>query len=265
MTSYAPQTRRSRTPAFAGVGLFFLISCFSPFAHARKMEDESIAVLRMIDKLSARTSTFEVPVEKTVKFGSRLFIKVRACRKASQLETPESAAFLQIWEKPPGSEESRWIFSGWMFASRPSASAMDSPVYDVWVIECKSAATAAAPLTTEAAPASAPDKPAAEKPATESEGGKDAPAASAPPEEEEDTEAAPGPDDSDTAPVPDVKPAPETPAMPAPQDKKTETPPPAKVFDPAVIRRDLEENAGGGTSDGEDAIAAPEEEEKPKN
>jgi len=28
------------------------------------------------------------------------------------------------------------VFSGWMFASSPGLSALEHPVYDVWVIEC---------------------------------------------------------------------------------------------------------------------------------
>lgn len=115
----------------------------------RQMEDRSIVRLRTIDKLSARTHSFEIPVSKTVKFGDSLFIKARACRSASPLDEPENAAFLQIWEKlpvpdPETGEDSRWIFSGWMFSSNPSLSAMEHPVYDVWVIACKNDATVAA-------------------------------------------------------------------------------------------------------------------------
>jgi hypothetical protein len=29
------------------------------------------------------------------------------------------------------------LFSGWMFASSPALSALEHPVYDVWVIDCK--------------------------------------------------------------------------------------------------------------------------------
>jgi hypothetical protein len=29
------------------------------------------------------------------------------------------------------------VFTGWMFASSPSVSAMEHPVYDVWVIDCR--------------------------------------------------------------------------------------------------------------------------------
>lgn len=113
-------------------------------ATARTMENMPVAVLRAIDKVSARTVTFDVPVDKTVKFGRSLFIKPRSCRKASQLDTPESAAFLQVWEKTTddadGEEKAEWVFSGWMFASSPGLSAMDHPVYDVWVVDCKNAA-----------------------------------------------------------------------------------------------------------------------------
>lgn len=137
-----------------GYLLLAVLLLLSHPAAAREMEERGIAVLRTIDKRAARTSTFEVPVDKTVKFGSSLFIKTRACRVSSALDKPEDAAFLQIWERKP-KEEAQWVFSGWMFASSPSVSRMDHPVYDVWVIECKNAETASTPaaLTSEPAPA----------------------------------------------------------------------------------------------------------------
>lgn len=139
-------------------------------ANAREMEDMSVVVVRTIDKMSARTHTFDIPVGKTVKFGNSLFIKPRACRRSSPIDQPESAAFLQIWERKPHEDESRWIFSGWMFASNPALSAMDHPVYDVWVIDCKKSATAAKPqdFSAESEPAAHPEAaPAAETPAEE--------------------------------------------------------------------------------------------------
>lgn len=99
------------------------------------MEDYPAAQLRMLDKSTARATTSEVAVGSTIQFGS-LYIKVQACRKADPIEKPESAAFLQVWELPPEEDDSRWVFSGWMFASSPALSAMDHPVYDVWVINC---------------------------------------------------------------------------------------------------------------------------------
>lgn len=102
---------------------------------AALMDDYGAVKLQSLDKVSARTLTFEAKVGETVKYGP-LYIKIQACRKAPPLEQPESAAFLQIWEIPPETGEAEWIFSGWMFASSPALSAMDHPVYDVWVIDC---------------------------------------------------------------------------------------------------------------------------------
>lgn len=99
------------------------------------MEDYPSLRLRALDKSTARTSTMEVAVGDTVQYGS-LYIKVQACRQSDPLDKPESAAFLQVWELPPEETESRWVFSGWMFASSPALSAMDHPVYDVWVLGC---------------------------------------------------------------------------------------------------------------------------------
>lgn len=140
----------------------------------RQMASRSIVKLRTIDKLSARTHTFEIPVSKTVKFGKSLFIKARACQSASALDEPENAAFLQIWERLPQADprtgdDSRWIFSGWMFSSSPSLSAMEHPIYDVWVIECKNDATVAAAETysAEKTPETTPEEAAVAAPATQ--------------------------------------------------------------------------------------------------
>jgi hypothetical protein len=108
------------------------------------MEDMPYVKLRSLDKITARTVTFEARVGSTVKFGP-LYIKTQACRKAPPIAQPESASFLQIWEMVPAPETAadkqqepvpQWVFSGWMFASSPALSAMDHPIYDVWVLDC---------------------------------------------------------------------------------------------------------------------------------
>ena len=91
--------------------------------------------LRALDKITARTVSFDVNVGETVKFGD-IYIRPQTCQEPPPIEEPESAAFLQIWERP-NEDESKWIFSGWMFASSPGLSAMDHPVYDVWVLDCR--------------------------------------------------------------------------------------------------------------------------------
>jgi hypothetical protein len=99
-----------------------------------------IVVLGGLDKVTAHVSTFEAPVGKTVTFGA-LQITARACDKHPPEETPESAAFLDVVEARPG-ETPRTLFSGWMFASSPALSAMDNPIYDLWVLNCKNPVSA---------------------------------------------------------------------------------------------------------------------------
>lgn len=96
--------------------------------------------LRALDKVTARTFDYTVPIGETLDFGS-LTIHARHCEKTPPTELPETYAFLQIddrrlTEEGGESDEPERLFSGWMFASRPAISALDHRVYDVWVIGC---------------------------------------------------------------------------------------------------------------------------------
>ena len=96
----------------------------------------SAVVLRGLDKVTAHITTFDVPIGETVAFGT-LGIVARTCHKRPPEEPPEVSAFLQIAENRPGAAEPVQIFSGWMFASSPALSALEHPVYDVWVLDCR--------------------------------------------------------------------------------------------------------------------------------
>jgi hypothetical protein len=112
-------------------------------------EQKKFAVLQTLDKLTARTSHVTVPVGKPVAVGP-LFLDVKTCQKTPATELPEAAAFIQVWEAKPkpkikkkarreseaDAPPSQWVFSGWMFASSPALSAMNHPIYDVWVKDC---------------------------------------------------------------------------------------------------------------------------------
>jgi hypothetical protein len=114
--------------------VFALASAGSAFAETIA---EPVALLQGLDKITARVSQFEAPVGTPVRFGT-LSIRVRDCEKNPPEEEPESAAFLEIDEARPGEANLR-VFSGWMFASSPALSALEHPVYDVIVLDCKTA------------------------------------------------------------------------------------------------------------------------------
>jgi hypothetical protein len=92
------------------------------------------AILQGMDKVSGRIVKFEAPVGQSVRFGT-LEIIVRTCRKHPPEDPPESAAFIDIWEIKTG-EAATSLFRGWMFASSPALSALEHPVYDIWVADC---------------------------------------------------------------------------------------------------------------------------------
>ncbi len=93
------------------------------------------ATLQGLDKVTGRVVTIDAPVGTPVHFGT-LEIIVRTCRKRSPEEQPESAAFLDIWEVRNG-QAAASLFRGWMFASSPALSALEHPVYDIWVLDCE--------------------------------------------------------------------------------------------------------------------------------
>ena len=100
---------------------------------------QDIAVLQGLDKVTARISTLDAPINESIRFGT-LAIIVRHCRKTPPEEPPETTAFLEIDDIRRGQAPIR-LFSGWMFASSPALSALEHPVYDVWVIGCKRRST----------------------------------------------------------------------------------------------------------------------------
>ena len=112
------------------------LTCMASVA-AAEMTREPTAVLQGLDKVAARVSRFEAPVGRAVQFG-KLVVLVRDCERSAPEDRPENAAFLEIYEQLPGEARER-LFSGWMFSSSPALSALENPVYDVTLLECKGA------------------------------------------------------------------------------------------------------------------------------
>lgn len=132
-------------------GLAAVFAIFTPTARAG-----TEAVLQGLDKTTARVATIDAPLNQQVRYGD-LLITAKACVKHPPEETPESAAFLVIDLLPPDfgpKSKPERIFSGWMFASSPAVSALENPVYDVTVLDCKEQTPGAAGAPT---PSATPD------------------------------------------------------------------------------------------------------------
>ena len=90
------------------------------------------AVLRTMDKITGRVQKIKVNVGEQIQLGT-MTVLLEKCLKKPPEETPENSAFLTIMDEE---NPEKPIFHGWMFSSNPALSAMEHPVYDIWVVSC---------------------------------------------------------------------------------------------------------------------------------
>ncbi len=95
------------------------------------------AVFSGLDKITGRIINFDVNINETVQFGA-LQVTPRVCYSRPPTETPNTDAFIEVDEVTLQGEIKR-IFDGWMFAASPGLHAVEHPVYDVWLTDCKGA------------------------------------------------------------------------------------------------------------------------------
>ena len=95
-------------------------------------QPQGSAQVQVLDKVNAQSAVLDVKVGQQGKFGS-LTIRVQACKIHPADQARDSAAYLTITDSHadvPG-------FQGWMLANEPSASMLQSPIYDVRVVGCQ--------------------------------------------------------------------------------------------------------------------------------
>ena len=140
-----------------------------PDIDAVKARKPLSVTLRALNKVTAKYVDLEINIGETAKYGA-LELTPRYCDKRPPEEFPETTAFVEIVDKSakrksdfkntdsraagdenvpsavaaevaPISEKPTlpegMIFSGWMFNSTPALNGVEHPVYDVWVIDCK--------------------------------------------------------------------------------------------------------------------------------
>jgi hypothetical protein len=89
------------------------------------------AVLRVLNKIDARSRDVTVKVGQTADVGS-LSIKVQACDVRPPDQPADAAAFLVISE----GHKDEAGFQGWTLADEPWVSMLQNPVYNVRVMGC---------------------------------------------------------------------------------------------------------------------------------
>jgi hypothetical protein len=178
-----------------------LAACLHPGAASAEIIRNPIAVFAALDKVTGRISHLEVPINNTVEFGA-LKVTPRVCDTRPPTEQPRTASFVEVDEVKLTGEVQR-IFTGWMFAESPGLHAVEHPVFDVWLTNCKTNAPPAPSGNAENAAAPGAEVPAGEAPPAEAPPS-DAPADAMPPPPGEPAEAA--------DPLPWAKPPPNAPS-----------------------------------------------------
>jgi hypothetical protein len=103
-------------------------------AKAARIENP-VAVFSGIDKITGRITNFDVYIGETVQFGA-LQVTPKVCYSRDDTETQKVTTFVEV-DEITLDRKIRRIFTGWMFADSPGLNAVEHPVYDVWLVECK--------------------------------------------------------------------------------------------------------------------------------
>ncbi|WP_426958862.1 DUF2155 domain-containing protein [Muricoccus radiodurans] len=104
-------------------------------AQAQEWVEKRTAQLQALDKVTARITVLDAPLNQPVRFGS-LTITVRACNARPPDEVPDAAAFLEVRDSlAPASAPP--AFRGWLLANAPAANMLEHPVYDLRILECR--------------------------------------------------------------------------------------------------------------------------------
>ncbi|WP_425483851.1 DUF2155 domain-containing protein [Caulobacter soli] len=113
-----------------------------------KRARSSVAIIQALDKVTTETLRFEAPVGQPIRYKTLVFT-VRACETtAPDEDAPDSIAYVTVDTQPkalPGrvAPPGRQIYKGWMYANSPGLNPLQHPVYDAWLIACKTSAPVA--------------------------------------------------------------------------------------------------------------------------
>jgi hypothetical protein len=125
-------------------------------APAPKVERVSnpVAEFTGLDKITGRIINFDAYINETVQFGA-LQVTPRVCYSRPEAEVAKTDSFVEV-DEITLDRKIRRIFTGWMFAQSPGLNAVEHPVYDVWLKDCKQKSKVPPPDTAKAAPNEAP-------------------------------------------------------------------------------------------------------------
>ena len=139
-------TRSATLRAISAAVLAFAAGALLPPTAEAARISNPVAVFSGLDKITGRITTFDVYVNETVQFGA-LQVTPKACYSRDDTEQQKVDGFVEV-DEITLDRRIRRIFTGWMFADSPGLNAVEHPIYDVWLKECKQRSDVPAPDTT---------------------------------------------------------------------------------------------------------------------
>ncbi len=116
----------------------FLTSFFSFISNAvekSKVLDGDFVEVKILDKVSSKSNQLTIKIGEEKKY-KNLIIKFLKCKNSEFDDNPEITAYLQVRDLTQKENDKVFVFNDWTFASSPSISPFDHPVYDIWLIKC---------------------------------------------------------------------------------------------------------------------------------
>jgi len=120
--------------------IFILFICqliILNFSSAEDLLNEKYAELKILDKVSSKTSSIKIKIGDEFTF-QNLLINVLKCQNSKFDDDPEVTAYMQVIDLKATNNNKVYIFNDWTFASSPSIRPFDHPVYDIWLKKCYS-------------------------------------------------------------------------------------------------------------------------------
>ena len=107
------------------------------FEEPKTQKNEKVYInLKVLDKITAKTTTIKLSVGEKKLFGSLRIIALK-CQLSESNDFIDTVAYLQVKDLSTKDNNQVFLFNGWTFASSPTLQSIDHPIYDLWITSCE--------------------------------------------------------------------------------------------------------------------------------
>mgnify|MGYP001272299076 CR=1 FL=1 len=113
---------------------YFLIFIFlSKFLLAETIAG-NYAVFKLLDKTTNKVTQKDINVNSKVNWDT-LSLEIFACYSTLPQDIPEDYVLIEVKDALNDKNES--VYKGWMISSSPDVTPLEHPIYDLWLIDCR--------------------------------------------------------------------------------------------------------------------------------